>query len=101
MPKLSADKFDVSVTEIFFINHGGFEHLKVRKRGDLIVIESGPDGDRFAHARLRRVTKQWWTLEMPTHAGRWEDVPIRAPRLEVLQLLVDDFAWTLAAVDQL
>ena len=98
MPKLSAESLDVSGTQNFFIRHGGLEHLRVRKRGDLVIIESGPDGDKHAHARLRRVTKQWWTLEMPTHTGRWEKVPIRAPRTEVLQFLVDDFPWTLASL---
>lgn len=30
----------------------------------MIILESGPEEDPVAHARLRRVTSQWWTLEM-------------------------------------
>ena len=74
---------------------GSVERL-LRKRGDLVVIESGPKDDPIPHARLRRVTKQWWTLEMPTHTGRWQKTGLRGQRLAVLQSLVDDFGWMLA-----
>src|SRR5690606_5920481 len=98
MPKLTAEKFDVDGTVNFFARLGGYEHLRVRKHGDLLVIESGPEADPIPHARLRRVTKQWWTLEMPTHAGRWHKTGLRGVRLEVLQALVDDFGWTLSPI---
>lgn len=99
MPKLAAERFDVEGTMSFFARQGeGFEHLRARKHGDLIVIESGPDDDPVPHARLRRVTKQWWVLEMPTHMGRWENTGIRSTLLKVLQTLVDDFGWTLTPI---
>ena len=100
MPKLAAEQFDVEGTVSFFARQeADFDHLRIRKRGDLVVIESGPKDDPVPHARLRRVTKQWWTLEMPTHTGRWQKTGLRAPRLEVLQMLVDDFGWTLTPVE--
>ena len=89
MPKLSAEKFDVDGTVNFFDRLGGYDHLRARKHGALVVIESGPTSDPVPHARLRRVTKQWWTLEMPTHTGRWQKTPLRGTRLEILQALVD------------
>jgi hypothetical protein len=46
----------------------------VRKRGDLIILESGSEDDPVAHARLRRVTSQWWTLEMGI-TGKWSALP--------------------------
>jgi hypothetical protein len=99
MPKLAAERIDVEGTLSFFERQGaGFEHLRARKHGDLVVIESGPDDDPIPHARLRRVTKQWWALEMPTHMGRWEKTGLRGPRLEILQMLVDDFGWTLTPI---
>lgn len=98
MPKLAAEQFDVEGTLAFFARTGGLEHLRVRKHGDLLVIESGDEADPVAHARLRRVTKQWWTLEMPTHGGRWDKTGLRANRLEVLQALVDNFPWMLAPI---
>lgn len=99
MPKLAAERSDVEGTLSFFAQQGpGFEHLRARKHGDLVVIESGPEDDPVPHARLRRVTKQWWTLEMPTHIGRWEKTGLRASRLELLQTLIDDFGWTLTPI---
>ena len=94
MSKLTADQFDVSGTQNFLAQHPDLAHLRVRKHGALIILESGPDADPYAHARLRRVTRQWWALEMPTH-GRWEKTPFRGLRNEVLQLLFDNFGWTL------
>jgi hypothetical protein len=95
MAKLTADQLDVSGTQNFLAQYPALAHLSVRRHGALVILESGPDGDSHAHARLRRVTKQWWALEMPTHTGRWEKTPFRGPRNEVLQLLVDTFGWTL------
>jgi hypothetical protein len=37
-----------------------------------------------------------WRLEMATHTGRWEPTPFQAPREDILALLVEKFAWTLA-----
>lgn len=44
----------------------GLTHLRVRRRGKVITIESGPAGDPFPHARVRRDTAELYTLEMPT-----------------------------------
>ena len=41
-------------------------HLRVRMRGDLLILEAGPKGDPFPHARFRRDTVHLWRLEMPT-----------------------------------
>ena len=46
-------------------------HLRVRRRADLLTLESGPTRDPFPHARLRRDTVHLWRLEMATHTGRW------------------------------
>ena len=98
MPKLSADELDLHRDREFFAQHKDLAHLRVRKRADLLVIESGPLHDPVHHARLRRSTKHWWTLEMATHTGRWEPTPLRATRDELLQMLVDQFGWTLTDV---
>ena len=91
MPKLNADDLDVSGTANFLAEHPGLAHIRIRKRGALVILESGPDHHPYAHARLRRVASQWWTLEMTRHAGRWEKTPFRAPRRDVLAMLVEQF----------
>ncbi len=98
MPKLPADDLDLHRAREFFARHADLAHLRVRKRGELLVIESGPEDDPVHHARLRRTTKQWWTLEMGTHTGRWERTPFRATRDELLQMLVKQFGWTLTDI---
>jgi hypothetical protein len=95
--KQHADEIDVEGTEAFLSKHG-LDHLRVRKRGDALTLLSGPTSDPIPHARLRKVTRQWWTLEMPTHTGRWEKTGLRAPRTEVLETLVQQFPWTLAPI---
>lgn len=94
MPKLPADDIDLWGTENFLARHK-LSHLRVRKHADLLVLESGPEDDPFHHARLRRVTKQYWSLEMPTPSGEWQRTPIRAARKEVLETLLESFPWTL------
>lgn len=95
MPKLAAEELDLVRAREFFAHHADLKHIRVRKRGELLVIESGPDDDPVAHARLRRTTKQWWTLDMGTHSGKWERTPFRATRDELLDVLVTQFGWTL------
>jgi hypothetical protein len=95
--KYPADEIDVDGTEAFLRQHG-LEHLRVRRRGDTLTLVSGPENDPIAHARLRKVSSQWWTLEMPTHTGRWDKTGLRAPRLDVLTALVEQFPWTLTPI---
>lgn len=76
----------------------GLDHLRVRKRGDLLTIESGPTEAPFRHARLRRVTVNYWTLEMPSHSS-WQKTPFRGTDDEIVELLIDNFGWTLQPID--
>jgi hypothetical protein len=54
-----------------YLEAHGLPHLRARKYGQLVIIESGPEADPIAHAtRLRRDTVHLWTLEIATHTGR-------------------------------
>lgn len=97
MAKYQADEIDVEGTEAFLREHA-LDHLRVRKRGDTLTLVSGPDDDPIPHARMRKVTPQWWSLEMPTHTGRWDKTGLRAARHDILQALVAQFSWTLAPI---
>ena len=98
MAKFPVDEIHIDSAEAFLAGQPQLAHVRVRKHGDLLVLESGPKVDAFRHARLRRVTAQWWTLEMPTHTGRWEAVPVRESLRNALTTLVDNFPWTLAPI---
>jgi hypothetical protein len=96
MAKHTAQQQDAEAVASNLRETAGLAHLRVRRRADLIVIESGPDDDPNPRARLRRVGVHQWRLEMATHTGRWETTPFQAQRDELVQLLVENFGWTLA-----
>jgi hypothetical protein len=103
MPKFLASEDydrDAYVDEVReHLHERGLDHLRVRRRADLLVIESGPTRDAYQHARLRRVTKHLWRLEMAKATGGWEPTPFRDMLKELLSLLTDNFCWVLSPLD--
>lgn len=87
---------DVLVVEDFFALYPPLSHLRVRRRGDLLILESGSAEAPRRHARLRRVTVHLWRLEMPTSSNRWDLTPFRDQLKILLEMLVQQFPWTLA-----
>jgi hypothetical protein len=75
------------------------DHLRARKRGRTVTLESGPTPDVVAHVRFRRDTVHLWFLEMPARGGRWETTPYRDTLPALMELLEDQFSWTLAPID--
>ena len=100
MAKHRVDELDFDAAEEFFAELPQYRHLRVRRRADLLTIESGNPQDPVRHARLRQVTVQWYRLEMPTHTGRWETTPFRDDLMVLLELLVTVFGWTLAPIEE-
>ena len=96
--KFRAESVHARDVEEYLCAQHGLTHLHARHRADLITIESGPEGDRLPHARLRRVGVHLWELEMATHTGRWQPTPLRATLDELLGMLVQDFGWTLQPI---
>jgi hypothetical protein len=98
MPKYPAETWDASGLEKY-LNEQGHEHLRVRKYGSLLIVESGPEKDPVTHARFRRVTVSYWTLEMATHTGRWESTGLRGILDDLRKMLVEDFGWVLTPIE--
>lgn len=100
MPKLLASEPydpDTYVDDVRdHLHEHGLDHLRVRRRSDLLVIESGPNKDSFKHTRLRRVTKHLWRVEMAKPRGGWEPTPFRGPLKELLSMLTATFGWVLS-----
>jgi hypothetical protein len=99
MAKFTAQPDDVVAIERYLHEEAGLRHLRLRRRADVVVIESGPSDDPVPHARLRRVSAPDWRLEMATHTGRWEETPLQGPRDDVIRMLVEDFGWALEPVE--
>ena len=95
MPKLAAAPEDADAVRRELAAQG-FEHLRARKYGQLVILESGPAEDPIPHARLRRDTVHLWTLELATHTGRWEKTGFRDLRNKLVDLLVTTLPWVLA-----
>ncbi|MEQ9319368.1 MAG: hypothetical protein RIF41_09410 [Polyangiaceae bacterium] len=95
MPKLAAEDFHADELADDLADNG-FTHLRVRRHGAVLTIESGKKKDVVAHARLRRDTVHLWILEMPTADGEWETTPYRDLMDRQVERLVGDLAWALA-----
>lgn len=82
-----------------FAEHQSLGHLRARRRGRVVTVESGPAADAVPHVRFRRDTVHLWYLEMPARHGKWERTLYR-DQIENLMVLVEDqFAWTLTPHD--
>jgi hypothetical protein len=96
---LPADEADQEDVEDFLARRKRFKHLRVRRRADLLTLESGPADDPVRHARLRRVAGQHWAVECATHTGRWEKTGFRGPLLEMVQVLTSIIPWVLTPIE--
>ena len=76
----------------------GCSHLRARKHGAAVIVESGPTADPVKHFRIRRDTVHLWLLDMATHTGRWERTPFRASLHDLVSTVLDDFPWTLTPI---
>ena len=94
---LTAEPHHATQVETLLRRRGG-AHLRARKYGTAVIVESGPAADPVKHIRLRRDTVHLWCLEMADHAGRWERTPFRASLDDLVRTVLDDFAWTLAPI---
>ncbi len=95
MPKHVADRLQAdSLAQL--LEGRELNHLRVRRHGVLLVIESGPDDDPLPHARFRRLGAHIWQLEMPSHTGSWQPTPFRGQMQVLLSMLETDFPWALA-----
>lgn len=74
------------------------DHLRVRAHGETLTLESGPAEDPVRHARFKRDTVHLWLLEVASHTGRWDPTPLRAPLLDLADVLVQQFGWVLEPV---
>jgi len=70
-------------------------HLRVRARGAVLTLESGPTDDPWPHVRFRRDTVHLWLVEMPARGGRWNKTPFRGELDELVDMVAETFPWTL------
>jgi hypothetical protein len=96
---LLAEEDDADGVRAFLAVRDGLGHLRVRRRADLLTLESGPEDDPIPHARLRRASARHWTLECATHTARWEKTGFQGTREKLLDLLVSTLPWVVAPIE--
>jgi hypothetical protein len=78
------------------LNRMELGYLRVRARGAVLTVESGPDDDPVPHVRFRRDTVHYWIVEMPLRGGRWDRTPYRGVLDDLVDLVAANFPWQLA-----
>ncbi len=94
MPRFHAETWDPPAVEQRLHNRG-LTHLRARKHGASVIVESGPEDAPYKHFRLRRDTVHLWWLDMAGHGSRWEKTPFRDQRDKLVDMVIDQFPWTL------
>ncbi|MBX3228246.1 MAG: hypothetical protein KIT84_26525 [Labilithrix sp.] len=74
----------------------GLEHVRVQRRDDLLVFESGPNEDAVPHTRFRRIGDHRWQIEVPLKDGGWDRLPLSIQLIEAVDIVISEFPWTLA-----
>lgn len=81
-----------------FAAHDQLGHLRARRRGRVVTVESGPKGDVVPHVRFRRDTVHLWHLEMPGRGGKWDRTPYRGTIENLMDIVETQFPWTLTPI---
>jgi hypothetical protein len=93
--KLKADVSEGTM-KYFLSMRPELSHIQVRTHGNLLILEStDADETTYPHARLKKKSVHGWVLEMPTRNG-WESAFIEGTVQELLEVLIEQFPWTLA-----
>lgn len=98
MPKLAAEDIHAAATLEQLRQHEGLSHLRVRKHGATLTVESGPKDDPVRHARLIRDTVSLWRLEIADHRGRWGPTGLRTSREALVDALTTQLGWVLTDI---
>ncbi len=82
------------------LHAAGATHLRARKHGTAIIVESGHGRNHVKHFRVRRDTVHLWCLDMAHYSGRWERTPFRDHLDELILMVLEQFPWTLTPIDE-
>jgi len=96
VPQFRAEQDDADDVREALERHDQLSHLRVRRRANALILESGPSDDPIRHARLRRMTASIWELDAASHKGQWEWTGQRALLLKLVDTLLDEYPWLIA-----
>ena len=73
-------------------------HVRARKYGASVIVESGPQDDPVRHLRLRRDTVHLWRLDVVGRGERWEPTAFRGNIESLVSAVVESFPWVLTDI---
>jgi hypothetical protein len=74
----------------------GLTHLKVSRRGASIAVYSDDeDGGKDKRCRFTYVKTGLYILNMANSSGKWEPTPFEGTLREMLDMIIEQFPWTL------
>jgi len=76
------------------------KHLKVTKRGDSLVVYSEDSNGKENRCRFTYKKRGIYNLSMSNHTGRWEATPFEESLEELLEMVIEQFPWTLIDYEQ-
>jgi hypothetical protein len=97
MPKYQTEESHAKIAERL-LHARDLPHLRARKYGATVIVESGPPDDVYKHLRFTRDGVHVWQLHIANHRGRWEYTPFRGQLAELVTLVADTLPWTLQSV---
>lgn len=77
------------------LSERGFPYLKVVGRGDHLVVYSEEDGLKTNRIRFTRVGLDRYQLGFANHRGNWQGSPFEGSVPELVDLVLEQFAFTL------
>ena len=75
-------------------------HLKVTKRGANIVVYSEDESGKTNRCRFTNIKSGLYILNMAKHTGKWEPTPFEGHLEELLEMVTEQFPWTLTNYDE-
>ena len=75
-------------------------HLRVDKRGANIVVYSNGENGKENRCRFTYIKTGLFILSMANYSGRWEATPFEGSLDELVEMVIEQFPWTLTNYDQ-
>ena len=75
-------------------------HLKVTKRGVNIVVYSEDENGKVNRCRFTYIKRGLFILNMANYSGKWEPTPFEGSLNELLEMVIEQFPWTLTNYDE-
>jgi hypothetical protein len=75
-------------------------YLKATIRSNNIAIYSGDEKNKENRCRFTQNKEGQFMLSMANYSGRWEATPFEGTLEELLEMVIEQFPWTLTDYEQ-